>query len=155
MNWDIGIMLMVLTFLVIAIDVIFIPTSVLTILSVFSYLSYLLYVYLEVSKTGALILLALFLGLGGGGIYFVIRYRWWQIISHRKPLAKDETFYQSLDHLHGKTAQTLSELRPSGKVLLSGKRYDALAQSSLFIAKDVPVTVTGTSGSQLIVKPLP
>lgn len=53
--------------------------------------------------------------------------------------------------LTGKSGQTISILRPAGKVLIEGTVYDATAETS-YIEKNENVTVVGYNNAQLVVR---
>jgi membrane-bound serine protease (ClpP class) len=54
--------------------------------------------------------------------------------------------------LVGQTGKALTDLRPSGKVIIDGKRYEANSRRE-FIAKGARVRVVGKEGHELIVRP--
>lgn len=79
-----------------------------------------------------------------------------------KKSAKDNTFYLQQDQegfqastfndsLIGKTGQSVSDLGPSGFVVVGGNRYQATARSG-YIDKGREITVIGGEGAHLIVK---
>lgn len=51
----------------------------------------------------------------------------------------------------GATAETVSQLRPSGKVVINGKRFDALSQDEI-IDSGTEVVVIAIRSGELIVK---
>lgn len=69
-------------------------------------------------------------------------------------LSKDQEGYtaSSFDQtLIGKEGVSLSDLRPSGHVLINGSQYQAVSESD-YISKDAKVIVIGGKGAYLIVK---
>lgn len=61
-------------------------------------------------------------------------------------------FASSFDkELIGKRGEALSDLRPSGHILVEGKRYQAVLKSG-YLEKGSPVEVIGGEGAHLIVK---
>lgn len=56
-----------------------------------------------------------------------------------------------LQELVGKEGRTMSMLRPTGKVLIDGKRYDAMTEG-IFLEKDIPVKVIRVESNQVIVR---
>ncbi len=61
--------------------------------------------------------------------------------------------HQEDDSLIGKTGQVYSKLRPSGTVMIDGKRYDASADGE-FIDEGTTVKVVALNGFQITVKPV-
>lgn len=53
--------------------------------------------------------------------------------------------------LLGLSGNVITDLRPSGTVLLNGKRYDVVSRGE-FIEKDSSVTVIATDGNRIVVK---
>lgn len=51
----------------------------------------------------------------------------------------------------GKRGESLSDLKPSGHILIEGKKYQAVLRSG-YLEKGFPVEVIGGEGSHLIVK---
>jgi membrane-bound ClpP family serine protease len=51
----------------------------------------------------------------------------------------------------GSSAVTITNLKPSGKIQINGKRYNALSEGN-FIASGIAVCVSGKRGDSLIVK---
>lgn len=51
----------------------------------------------------------------------------------------------------GKTATVLTDLKPTGHVMVEGKQYQALSETG-YLPKDTPVIVMGGRGAYLIVK---
>ncbi len=51
----------------------------------------------------------------------------------------------------GKRGETLSDLKPSGHILVEGKRYQAVLKSG-YLEKGSPIEVIGGEGAHLIVK---
>ncbi|MDP2115612.1 MAG: NfeD family protein, partial [Bacteroidota bacterium] len=54
-------------------------------------------------------------------------------------------------HLKGKRGIAITTLRPSGKINIEGKNYDALAESGM-IDKGTPIVVTRVETAQLYVE---
>ncbi len=154
LSW-LGILFLVLSLLLILIDLLFIPTVILSLLSVLGYLTFLLYLYHNGEVTLAVTLFISFISCGSGGAFLALRYKWWKIISNQQSLPRDESMRHSLNALTGQTAVTLSPLRPTGKILLAGKRYDAIASSAGFIAANVSVRILKVSSAQLEVIKVP
>lgn len=86
----------------------------------------------------------------------------WFALQRIKKSAKDNTFYLQQDQegfqasefnesLIGKMGQTVSDLGPSGFVVVEGKRYQAIARSG-YIDKGNAITVIGGQGAHLLVK---
>lgn len=57
----------------------------------------------------------------------------------------------SLIELVGKDGIVTSILRPAGKALIEGKRYDVVSTGD-YIEKDTPVYVTAVDGNRIVVK---
>jgi membrane-bound ClpP family serine protease len=57
---------------------------------------------------------------------------------------------KDLDDLIGKEGVTVTDLRPSGKALIHGKKVDVVSEGD-YILKGVPVSVVMVSGNQVIV----
>ena len=58
------------------------------------------------------------------------------------------------DTLIGATATALTPLRPTGKVIIDGRRYDARCEAALVDA-DTEVRVIDVRGADLLVRPAP
>lgn len=58
---------------------------------------------------------------------------------------------ESLEELIGKTGKTVTPLRPSGIVLIDGKRYSVETQAT-FVDKDAEVTVLAVDGTKITVR---
>jgi membrane-bound serine protease (ClpP class) len=54
-------------------------------------------------------------------------------------------------NLVGKTATVLTDLKPTGHVVIDGKQYQALSETG-YLPKDTPVIIVGGRGAYLIVK---
>ena len=54
--------------------------------------------------------------------------------------------------LVGRVGEALTDLRPAGKVVIEGKRYEASSERQ-FIAQGARVRVIGKEGPELIVRP--
>ena len=99
-----------------------------------------------------------FVGLMVASLAFVI----WFALRRIRKSSSQNTFYLGQDqegfistefdkNLIGKQGITLSDLGPSGFVLIEGKRYQASCRNS-YLDKGTPVTVIGGEGGCLIVK---
>jgi len=72
----------------------------------------------------------------------------------KKSLPVEEGFRSEktgLDYLLNKEGVAFTNLRPSGTVVIEGKRFDVVTEGEL-IAKDTPVKVMKIEGSRIIVK---
>jgi membrane-bound serine protease (ClpP class) len=87
----------------------------------------------------------------------------WLALWRIRKSSKENTFFLSQDQegfqstsfesgLVGKEGVALTDLRPSGFVLIEGKRFAATCRGA-YIEKGSALTVAGGEGSQLIVKP--
>jgi len=92
-------------------------------------------------------------------VVFLIRFALWRIRSGRAGYSlysdRDQEGYlaSSWDRsLVEKEGVVVSVLRPSGHVLIDGKRYSAISQSG-YVDRDEKVVVVGGEGECLIVKP--
>lgn len=85
-------------------------------------------------------------------------------LRHIRASAKKHTWYADQDQegyiatsfdkdLIGKTGTSLSNLKPSGHILIEGKQVQALSEEG-YIEEGTKVQVTGGRGSHLIVKPI-
>lgn len=66
----------------------------------------------------------------------------------------DQSGYQSSEFDHtviGKKAKAVSVLKPSGFILVDGKRYQALSQTG-YVDEGTEVTVVGGQGAHLLVR---
>ncbi len=61
-------------------------------------------------------------------------------------------FEKNLGELIDKEGVTLSPLRPIGVCLIEGKRIDAISEGGVFIDKDKRIIVTKAEGSNVVVK---
>lgn len=89
---------------------------------------------------------------------FVCKLALWQIriTRHRKTLFsdKDQEGYQASyfdKALIGKNAEAISDLKPSGHILVEGQEWQAVSESE-YIEKGSKVLVIGGKGAYLIVK---
>jgi membrane-bound ClpP family serine protease len=91
-------------------------------------------------------------------VLIVIRLTLWIM---KKP-KRDSTFYLHTDQegysassfskeLIGKTGKALTDLRPSGHILIEGKRYQAVSQAG-YIEQNSEIKVVGGEGGHLIVQ---
>lgn len=55
--------------------------------------------------------------------------------------------------LVGRTALVMAVLRPSGRVIVDGRYYDAAAEDGLFVARGRTVTVTRIEGRRALLRP--
>lgn len=55
--------------------------------------------------------------------------------------------------IFGKTGEVLTDLKPSGYIVVEGSRYQAISQSGYMI-KGTQITVVGGQGAHLTVRPL-
>ena len=60
---------------------------------------------------------------------------------------------QEWNDLLGLSGNVVTDLRPSGTVVLNGKRYDVISRGE-FIEKNSPVTVIAADGNRIVVKAL-
>lgn len=71
-----------------------------------------------------------------------------------KNLGTEEGFHSDkagMDYLVNKQGIALTALRPSGAVIIDGKRYDVVTEGEM-IDKDTPVKVAKIEGARVIVK---
>jgi membrane-bound serine protease (ClpP class) len=61
------------------------------------------------------------------------------------------TSNEEFKKLIGLTGEALTDLRPSGTVIIEGKRYDVVSQGD-FIVKNTKVVVVSEEGSKIVVK---
>jgi len=94
-----------------------------------------------------------------GGLAGTIWFALWRIRKSSTEntflLSQDQEGFQSTafqSDLLGKEGSAVTDLRPSGFVLIAGKRYAATCRAA-YIEKGSILTVIGGEGSQLIVKP--
>jgi membrane-bound serine protease (ClpP class) len=79
-----------------------------------------------------------------------------KIMTLNKKLNTEEGFRsdkEGLDGLLGKEGVSLTPLRPSGAVLINGKRFDVVTAGEM-IDKNTPVKVAKIEGARIIVKPV-
>jgi membrane-bound serine protease (ClpP class) len=75
----------------------------------------------------------------------------------KKSLPVEEGFHSEksgLDYLLNKEGVALTNLRPSGTVVIDGKRFDVVTEGEM-IDKNTPVKVAKIEGSRIVVKTLP
>ena len=75
-------------------------------------------------------------------------------VALRKTLSSDNGVTSqdpSLQELPGKDGITVTRLRPAGKALIDGKRFDVVSMGD-FIEKDTAVVVTAVEGNRIVVK---
>jgi len=71
-----------------------------------------------------------------------------------KKLDTDEGFHSDksgMDYLIDKQGVVLTSLRPSGAIIIEGKRFDVVTEGEM-IDKDTPVKVARIEGARIIVK---
>jgi len=75
-------------------------------------------------------------------------------ITLNKKLDTKEGFHSDksgMDHLIDKQGVTLTSLRPSGAIIIDGKRFDVVTEGEM-IDKDTPVKVTKIEGARIVVR---
>ena len=71
-----------------------------------------------------------------------------------KKLDTDEGFHSDksgMEHLINKQGVTLTSLRPSGAIIIDGKRFDVVTEGEM-IDKDTPVRVAKIEGVRIVVR---
>ncbi len=137
-------------FFIITLDVLFIPTFVLTFLVLLTFFGYLSYVYFNISAAASVYLLLIFFVLGLIYTIIVFKFRLWERFSFKEKLAYTGGLEQ--ENLNKKLGLTITDLKPIGIVLIEKRKRDAIAVNG-FIAKNKRVEVIGFSGAQLQVRP--
>ena len=150
MFYLISILIITCIFFIITLDIIFIPTFILTLVALMSFFGYVTYVYFEVSEDSALYLLGIFFVLALIYVTIVFKFRLWERFSFKEKLAHGSR--SELENLNNKLGLTVTDLRPIGVILINNKKRDAIAVNG-FIEKNQEVEVIGLSTAQLQVKP--
>lgn len=73
------------------------------------------------------------------------------ILSNRLDKDKGYLSVDTMNHMMDKEGITLSELRPSGFIIIDGEKFDALSEGG-FISKETPVKVVRVEGSKIFVR---
>lgn len=86
------------------------------------------------------------------GRYFGKRGFWRKfVLSERQETETGYVASRSYKELKGEFGQTLTPLRPSGAMLLDGRRYDVISEGG-YIAADQPVVVVQVEGTRIVVR---
>jgi len=87
-------------------------------------------------------------------VYLVIRLALWQV-KIRAPGDAQEGFVASSfsRELIGKEGIASTDLKPSGYILVEGRRFEAISQAG-YIDQSMPIEILGGEGSHLIVQPI-
>ncbi len=143
-----SILIILVVFFLITLDLLFIPTVILTLFAILGFIGYLTYVFTQWSLSHALAILGIFLGLGIIYGIIVFKFKLWRGLSFEKRLPQQS----KADEQVGEVAVTLTDLKPIGLIELKNRKVDAIAING-FIAKGKEVEITGRSGAQFKVKP--
>ncbi|NRA90042.1 MAG: serine protease [Simkaniaceae bacterium] len=122
------------------------------ILAVLGGLAMIISVFLFVWESGSYISSLIFVIASIALLIFTIRFALWKIKQKPALYASDDQsgfVASSFDHeLVGKTGEALTNLKPSGHVLVEGKRHQAVSESS-YIKKGESVIIVGGEGARL------
>jgi membrane-bound serine protease (ClpP class) len=155
-DWLLVLTLIILGYVLLAIEVLVIPGF--GMIGVSGFVSLILACYFAYTKLN--LLLGLIISFGS----FVIIILSWKLLPKtgiwkKLRLDNQETreagfnpFERNLGELIGKEGVTLSPLRPIGVCLIEEKRVDAISEGGVFIDRDTRVIATKAEGSSLIVK---
>ncbi|MDX9703771.1 MAG: NfeD family protein [Candidatus Auribacterota bacterium] len=95
--------------------------------------------------------------IAGGAFGIIILFKFAHYLPFRKRLFLDTSEkgmnveIEELKHLAGKSGFACSVLRPAGRVVIDGKRYDAVTEGT-YIKQGEPVEVYRIDGNNLIVR---
>ncbi len=144
----------IVIFLLVTVDIMFIPTSILSIAALLGFFIYLTYVYVKISPLFALYILIIFFTLAVIYVILMTKFKIWRKLSftEKLPVQNDYQSGNALQEIVGVTGTTITELKPIGLILINNQRKDAIAVNG-FIKKNQSVEVVGKSGEQLQVKP--
>jgi membrane-bound serine protease (ClpP class) len=85
--------------------------------------------------------------------YFGTRGTWRKLtLTDRQQNEAGYVSSRSYKELEGKRGMSVTPLRPSGIMMLDGKRYDVVSEGA-FVAANQPVVVVQVEGSRIVVRP--
>ncbi|MCM8766264.1 MAG: hypothetical protein NC920_05465 [Candidatus Omnitrophica bacterium] len=155
-NWLLVLTLILLGYVLLAIEILIIPGF--GVLGISGIISLILASYFSYTR------LNLWLGLtvsAGSLILIILSWKLFPKTSFWKKLRLEEQetkeagfkpYKGNLSELINKGGRTLSPLRPIGLCLIEGKRIEAISEGGVFIEKDKSVLVVRTEGNRVVVK---
>lgn len=149
-----AILIILFGFILIMADILFIPGGVVAFFGGFFILSAIVASYKVLGKETAFVLTMGSVILAGLLAYISVKFRLWNRFVRQGNENKKDGFHSfkgELDQQVGKQAETLTDLRPAGIVLVDGKKFDAISEGG-FITKGKKTEVMTISAGQLKVR---
>lgn len=152
-NWwsdplfGLGLLVMMVGLLLITIDVVVIPTIILTLVSLAGWFIFLIYVY-GTNPDLALVLggFSILLGVMYGVIIY--KFKFWRFIAHEKKVPMEEKNWEEIiATLNQKTVVALTDLRPVGKIKIAEETHDGLSEEG-FIASGTLLQINNYAEGQ-------
>lgn len=147
-----GIGMIILMLILITMDIIIIPTMIMSIVSLTSWFIYLVFVFNR-SQEVAIVLAISFFVVMIIYLFIVFKFKLWRIVSNNKnlPSASLTSFNLPLEEINQKEVFASTDLRPTGKIKIGNKFYDGLSIQG-FIKKGSYLLVIDQFGGQYKVR---
>jgi membrane-bound serine protease (ClpP class) len=144
-----GMVAIIIVLIFITLDIMVIPTMILSIVSLSGWFIYLVYLF-DKKKTISIVLGISFLILGIIYILIIIKFKIWRILSYQKNLFLEKSKI-NIKILNQKKIVATTDLHPTGKITVENKTHDALSIQG-YIKKGELLTIIGYFGGQLKVR---
>ena len=152
-----AVLIILFGFVLILADLLFIPGGVVAMVGGLFIISSIVVSFKVFGKETAFLLSGGSVILAGVLAYVSVKFRLWNRFVSKGGENRESGFHSfkgGLDDKIGKQAETMTDLRPAGIVLIDGKKFDAMSEGG-FITSGKKVTVVSVSTGQLKVKENP